>query len=58
MHPQKVCSVCRCTEFFYFVDRFTAALHVDRYATCREAHTNFADKLAWLMADNVSNVGN
>jgi hypothetical protein len=39
---------------FYFVDRFhDCALHGERCAACREAHTNFADESACLMADYV-----
>jgi 3'-phosphoadenosine 5'-phosphosulfate sulfotransferase (PAPS reductase)/FAD synthetase len=38
-----------------FADQLTAALHRDRCAACRQAHTNFADESVCLMADNVSN---
>jgi hypothetical protein len=45
-------------EYFYCVDRVhDSALHGYRCAACREAHTNFADELVWLMADNVWNEG-
>jgi hypothetical protein len=43
-------------EDFYFVDWFHgSALHGDRGAACREAHTNFSDESACLTADNVRN---
>jgi hypothetical protein len=41
-------------KYFYFVDRFhSSVLHGDWCAACREAHTNFAEESARLMADNV-----
>jgi hypothetical protein len=43
-------------EDFYFADRFhDSALHGDRSAACREAHTHFADESAFLTADSVRN---
>jgi hypothetical protein len=41
------------TEFFSFVDRFTAL----RCTAGCEARTNFADESAFLTADNVWNEG-
>jgi hypothetical protein len=43
-------------EDFYFVDRFHgSAHHGDRCTAGCEAHTNFADESACLLADNVRN---
>jgi hypothetical protein len=43
-------------EDFCFVDRFHgSALHGEQCAACCEAHTNFTDESACLMADNVWN---
>jgi hypothetical protein len=43
-------------EDFYFVDWFhSSALHSNQCAACCEAHVNFADESACLMADNVRN---
>jgi hypothetical protein len=40
-------------EDFYIVDWFNgSALHGDRGAACRKAHTNFADESACLTASN------
>jgi hypothetical protein len=45
-------------EDFYFVDRFQgSALDGGRCVACCEAHTNFADELSCLTADNVRNEG-
>jgi hypothetical protein len=45
-------------EYFYCVDWvYGSALHGDRCAACFEAHMNFADESACLMADNVWNEG-
>jgi hypothetical protein len=41
---------------FYFVDRFYGSvLHSDWVAVCLEAHTNFVEESACLMADNIWN---
>jgi hypothetical protein len=43
-------------EYFNFVDRFAALrFTATGGAVCREAHTNFADESARLVADNVRN---
>jgi hypothetical protein len=44
--------------FFNFVDRFHGSvLHGDRCTAGCEAHRNFADESAWLLAHNVWNEG-
>jgi hypothetical protein len=43
---------------FYFVDwSHGSALHGRQFIACCEAHTNFADESACLMADIVRNEG-
>jgi hypothetical protein len=45
-------------EDFYFVDQFHGSvLHISQCTTRCEAHTNFVDESACLMADKVQNEG-